>query len=323
VADRFHLVKNLGELVERVLRRHAPAVQQLTMTDGATNAAGQGTIPPRPEREAARAQVQAKLRHRYEAVHALAAQGLGRQAIADALGLNPQTVARNLRLPACPQRMRHPRTRHILDPYEPYLRERWQQGERNALGLWHEIVARGYPGTSRNVSRLLTYWRQHEQPEREAHPPPAEHGPDVPAAPAERSPRRGMTPREALGLLFRPLDDLTGEQQAARVDVCLLDPEIARVDGLCTRFRQLFRDRDLDGLGTWLAEAERSGIEEVTSFVAKLRTDLAAVQAAVTSPWSQGQLEGQVNRLKLVKRSMYGRAKFDLLRQRVLYHAAA
>ena len=62
---------------------------------------------------------------------------------------------------------------------------------------------------------------------------------------------------------------------------------------------------------------------EVVSFAAKLRQDLAAVEAAVTSPWSQGQVEGQVNRLKFVKRSMYGRAKFDLLRQRVLYRPDA
>ncbi len=138
------------------------------------------------------------------------------------------------------------------------------------------------------------------------------------------SPRRGLTPREAVGLLFRPRDDLTGEQQATRGDVGRLDPEIARVDGLCARFRQLLRDRDVEGLAAWLAEADQSGIEEVTSFATKRRKDLAAaVEAAVTSPWSQGQVEGQVNRLKLVKRSMYGRAKFDLLRQRVLYHAAA
>src|SRR5260221_3296154 len=135
VADRFHLIKNLGELIERVLRRHAPALQQLTSVSPSTNAAAaQATVPPRSEREAARAQVQAKIRHRYEAIHALATQGLSGQAIADALGLNPQTVARNLRLPTCPHQARHPRQTHILDPYEPYLRERWQQGYHRWLG---------------------------------------------------------------------------------------------------------------------------------------------------------------------------------------------
>ncbi len=201
------------------------------------------------------------------------------------------------------------------------------------MGLWREIKARGYPGTSRNVSRLLTYWRQQEQEAQRvlADDTGADDAQRAPAAEAANAPvgsqrngepagidqpesavRRGMTPREAVGLLFRPLDDLTGEQQATRANVCLLDPEIARVDALCTRFRQLFRDHDVESLASWLVKADQSGIDEVTSFAAKLRLDLAAVEAAVTSPWSQGQVEGQVNRLTLVKRSMYGRAKFDL-----------
>jgi transposase len=304
VADRFHLIKNLGELAQRVLRRHAPALQFLTTA--ASSPAG-ATIPPRPEREAARQQVQAKIRHRYEAIHALAAQSLTGKAIADALGLNPQTVARNLRLPTCPQRARHPHKTNILDPYEPYLRERWQQGYRNGLGLWREIVALGYPGTSRNVSRLVTYLRQQEHA-----PLPA--GPDdaSPRSPKQKTagaasrdpadgasgskpgdvslpdaaPQSGLTPREAVGLLLRRPGDLTVEQQAARVAVCRLDPEIAQADTLCTRFRQLFCDHDIGGLASWLAEADQCGIPEVNSFAAKLRQDLAAVEAAVTSPWS-------------------------------------
>jgi transposase len=313
VADRFHLVQHLGELVERVLRRHASALRQLrTVSSSADPAASPATVPPRPEREAARAQVQAKIRHRYEAIHVLAAQGLGRQAIADALDLNPQTVARNLRLPICPQRSRHPRRANILDPYEPYLRERYQPGERNGLGRWRAVKARGYSGTSRNVSRLLTYWRQQEQQERAGQLTSAEHGLGGSAARTESASRRGMTPREAVGLRFRPRDGLTGEQHAMRADVCQLEPEVARVDGLCARFRQILRDHDVEGLASWLAEADESGIDEVSNFAAKRRKDRAAVEAAVTSPWSHGQVDGQVNRLKLVKRSLYGRAKFEL-----------
>jgi transposase len=92
---------------------------------------------------------------------------------------------------------------------------------------------------------------------------------------------------------------------------------------LFSRFCQVFRDHDIQGLAPWVDEAEQSGIPEVNAFVTKLRQDLPAVAAAVTSPWSQGQVEGQVNRLKLVKRSMYGRAKFGLFRQRALYHPTA
>ena len=76
------------------------------------------------------------------------------------------------------------------------------------------------------------------------------------------------------------------------------------------------RGKDLDA---WLVQAEHSGIAELKSFAQGIRRDYAAVCAAFSSRWSNGQVEGQVNRLKLMKRLMFGRAQFDLLRQRVLY----
>jgi transposase len=78
------------------------------------------------------------------------------------------------------------------------------------------------------------------------------------------------------------------------------------------------RGTDLDA---WLVQAQHSGIAELKSFAQGIRRDYAAVRAAFSSKWSNGQVEGQVNRLKLMKRLMFGRAKFDVLRQRVLYHA--
>lgn len=308
IADRFHLIKNLGELVERALRRHAPAVRQLTVSSHSI-----ATAPRRPEREAVRRQVQARIQSRYEAIHTLAATGMSGQAIARALGIHWHTVARNLRLPTCPERARHPRKPNLLDPYEPY---------------WREIVALGYPGTSQNVSRFVTYLRQHEQHEQEALR--SVSGETTDGAPRcllpSSSPfpgRRGLTPREAVGLLPRRREDLTAEQQAIRATLCRIHPEMACADTLLSRFRRVFREHDVQGLMSWIEEAEQSTLPEAQTFVTKLRQDLPAVQAAVTSPWSQGQVEGQVNRLKLFKRSMYGRAKFDLFRQRALYRTAA
>lgn len=310
IADRFHLVKNLGELVERVVRRHAAAVEHLTVATPLAHSVA--TAPPRSEREGAHQQVQETIRRRYDAIHALAAQGMSGQAIARTLGIHPHTVRRNLRLPTCPERARHPRMPNLLDPYEPYLRARWAQGYHNALGLWREIVAQGFPGTSRNVSRFVTYLRQQEQQQEQS-------GLDY----LDYRDRRGLTVREAVGLLLRRHDDLTREQRATRTAVCQVHTEIAQTAGLLSRFRQVFHDHDPHALATWLEAAEQSGVPEVRAFVTKLRQDLPAVEAAVTLPWSQGQVEGQVNRLKLLKRSMYGRAKFDLLKQRALYHVAA
>ena len=87
---------------------------------------------------------------------------------------------------------------------------------------------------------------------------------------------------------------------------------------LAREFDRLIRDRDAAALDPWLARAEASGLREFGDFAAGLRRDLAAVEAALTEEWSSGQVEGQVNRLKLVKRAMFGRANPDLLRRRVL-----
>jgi transposase len=303
IADRFHLIKNWGELLERVVRRHAARVEHLTVTTPLAHSLA--TAPPRSEREAARQQVQETIRHRYEAIHALAAQGMSGQAIARTLGIHPHTVERHLRLPTCPERARHPRRPNRLGPYEPYLRERWTQGYHNAWGLWREIVAQGFAGTSRTVSRWVTYLRQQEQRGLES-----DH-------------RRGLTVREAVGWLLRQHADLTAEQQTTRTRVCQVHAEIAQTDALLARFRKVFHNRDPRALASWFEAAEQSGVPEVRAFVTKLRQDLPAVEAAVTHPWSQGQVEGHVNRLKLLKRSMYGRAKFDLLKQRALYRIAA
>ena len=83
-------------------------------------------------------------------------------------------------------------------------------------------------------------------------------------------------------------------------------------------FQRLVRTRDRPALTAWLATAETCDLREFREFAAGLRRDYAAVEAAVTSAWSSGQVEGQITRLKLVKRSMYGRAGFPLLRQRYL-----
>jgi len=81
--------------------------------------------------------------------------------------------------------------------------------------------------------------------------------------------------------------------------------------------------RTLQGqnLEEWMEKALQSGVGEFHNFVEKLRQDQAAVQAGLTMQWNNGVVEGHVNRLKCIKRAMYGRAKFDLLRQRVLYRS--
>ena len=99
-------------------------------------------------------------------------------------------------------------------------------------------------------------------------------------------------------------------------------PEVGTTVAFTERFVKIVRERrGVELLGEWLADAEASGTREIQRLAYKVRRDEAAVRAGCTLAWSNGQTEGQITRLKAIKRSMYGRAKFDLLRRRAL-HAA-
>ncbi|MGZ3676743.1 MAG: transposase, partial [Ktedonobacterales bacterium] len=97
-----------------------------------------------------------------------------------------------------------------------------------------------------------------------------------------------------------------------------LCPQVAEAQRLLLSFHTLVAERSPARLDSWLAQCEQSDIAEFVRFARGVRRDYAAVRAALCYLWSQGPLEGQVNRLKLLKRQMYGRAGFPLLRRRVL-----
>lgn len=129
---------------------------------------------------------------------------------------------------------------------------------------------------------------------------------------------QGPPPRHVAALVLRRPEQRTDEQRAYLQRLCAEDPAIATATRLAVDFLVMLRRREGGWLPVWLAEAGRCGIEDLERFAAKLATDLAAVQAGLTLHHSNGQTEGHVNRLKLVKRQGYGRAKVDLLRKRVL-----
>jgi transposase len=111
---------------------------------------------------------------------------------------------------------------------------------------------------------------------------------------------------------------LEDDDQAFVERLCQSSPAVQRAYPLAQEFIRIVRERHVDALEGWLTRASQSGIADLVRFAAGLRQDQAAVAAALTLPFSNGQVEGQVNRLKFIKRSGYGRAKFDLLRHRVL-----
>jgi transposase len=313
VADRWHVLVNLREAIERLLTRKHAAVRAAA-GDLVPPPAPNATPPAEPgEPDAAMGErltrVQREQRDRrarryarYEEVRALHDQGLSARQVARTLGLARRTVRRFLRAESFPERQPRRPQPTLLTPYEPYLRERWAAGCRNAAALWREVRAQGFTGGYSGFAVRLAPWRQAEG---SAHPAPS---------PAPRQ----VSVRQASWWLLSDPEALEQEEQAYVAALTQRCPEAEQARDLARRFLTLVRARDHAALAPWVEQVEQSDLPELRGFAAGLRRDWAAVSAGVELPWSNGQTEGQVNRLKLLKRQMYGRASFGLLRHRFL-----
>jgi transposase len=263
-------------------------------------------VPWQARAEAASLQKHAPKVARYEEIHRLHAAGAAIAHIAAAVGVSRRTVYRYLHLDGPPERKRPYRSRHLLIPFEPYLRQRWQEGCHTKSVLLREVRAQGYRAGPRTVYRFLKQ---------------VEHEETAPRSTAVSRPADVPSPRHVASLLVQRPERLTDDDRAYLSRLCEQTPSIARAYALATDFAALLRERRGKCLDDWLTQAKDSGIKELAAYARGLESDYAAVKAGLQEPWSNGQTEGQVNRLKLLKRQMYGRAKFDLLRLRVL-HAA-
>jgi transposase len=330
VADRWHLVDNLADALDGFFRSKTEclataaaeliAQQQRQETDGAAPPTPADTMyqgkrrHPQPERwrdrmDAAAEVGVARRRDRYERVRALHANGACVAHIAREVGISRMTVYRYLR-DGPPQRKRHSvhGKLRVLEPYEPHLLRRWAEGCRTATVLWREIQGQGYRHSVSNVQRFVAELRR-------AGPPPMGKARTALTKP------HGPPPRQVAAIVLRRPAQRDDEQHAYLARLSATDPAIAAVIALAEDFLVMLRRREGERLPAWLDRAAASGIDDLERFAGKLRTDVAAVQAGLTLRQSNGQTEGHVNRLKLLKRQGYGRAKLDLLRKRMLLAA--
>jgi transposase len=327
VADRFHLLKNLTDVVERVLSRQpaalhaaAEAVLQHQRTIHVTGAsapkAPDATTNQPPSPLVADARLTAALHDRRKArdteVLALHQQGASLASIAHRLDLTRSTVRRIVRAGTSMAGVRA-RPASAISPYEPYLWERWTEGCQNARVLWHEIQAQGFSGSYVHLRRALRGWRT-----RPARGRPAAQVAGPPPPPSQPA-LRPFSPRQAAWLLLRAPATLQAEEHLFLEHLRSIWPDVQSLQRLAVQFGQVVRRRYRMGLEPWLLAAEESSMPELHGFAGGLRRDLHAVTAALQWEWSNGQTEGQVNRLKTLKRAMYGRAKLDLLRLRLVY----
>jgi transposase len=326
VADRFHLLCNVGEALEKFLlhkRAQLKEAAQATATALApppiAPAAAEETYPgkhtsTRPQLWQQRAEEASRTKHEryvtaYAAVHTLHANGADIADIARTVGMSRRTVYRYLSLDGPPERKRPIRApRPERRAWETYIVGRWNAGCHNGRRLWREARAAGYKCAERNVARFVAQLRR-EGPQR--HPPSTSSGVVMRV--------HGPSARHVSLLFLRRSTSLTKAQATYLEHLCQRDAVVETAYTLAQAFAHMMRAREGAHLDTWIESTNERGVPEVRRFALGLMGDLAAVKAGLTLEYSNGQTEGQVNRLKLVKRTMYGRAKFDLLCQRVLH----
>jgi len=316
VADRWHLLANLSAAAEEallpqhaVLRAAAQAVaQQAHGVSPADSPAPRAPEPPASGTEARRE----RRTSRYAEVRTLHAQGATVTEITRRVGLCPKTVRTYLRLETLPARPSRKRPSPLVLPHVPYLQQRWEAGCQRADRLYTELCDRGYRGSARTLRRFLRTWRPRRGP-RGRTADVSNAGLCRPSAPP-----RLFSVRQTVALFFRPEADLDATERAYLAHLSAHCAPVTTVHRLVQQFHTLVRERGKDNLAPWLAAVEESGVQALRRFGQGLRRDTAAVEAALSLEWSQGQVEGTVTKIKLIKRSMYGRCNFDLLRRRVL-----
>jgi transposase len=313
VADRWHLMKNLTEALERILQRHhtelRQAQQQISIATVRIPPTAAGQPAPTLDTPIALPKRQDETRQhrrdrrlaRYEEVIALHQEGCSQREIARRLGLGQRTVRRWVQARGFPEQPGR-RRRSRLDRFRPYLEQRWQEGVHNVARLWRELQKQGFTG---GYSTVKDWFCRHRQ-----------SLPATALSPSTGKQSAPPSPRQAAWWVLREVADRTTEQQAFVEQLNRQAPVLANVGAQGRAFLDLMRHRQEEQLTPWMERAEAGPLR---FFVERLRQDEDAVRAALRLPWSNGQVEGQVHRLKLLKRQMYGRAKFDLLRLRVLF----
>lgn len=315
-ADRWHLWHNLAEHVQRAVTRHHGCVK-LAMSTAPTDPPPAVSPPvplPAPVGEANVEQptavqesaLVARIRQRYASVQALQADGNGLREIARQLDLDRKTVRRFAQAASADELIARTLDRDtLLDAHRPYLHQRWNEGCRDVAVLHTELAQRGYRGSARTLYRYLQPFRALD---------PAQAAPPAPPTPPKI--------RQVTTWLLRRPEDLDSTEQINLASIRGGCPHLDRLADHITDFAKMMIHRTgATTLDPWLAAVEADDIPELHTFARGIRQDYDAVRNGLSLPYSSGACEGNVNRLKMLKRQMFGRAKLDLLRKRVLFLA--
>ena len=313
VADRWHLLKNLGEALKRMLEKHNKELREAAKDIAQENRDAEeeaiieqenNTLPKPdikndlPENEESLSRFELN----FLEVKRLRKKGDSIRSIHRQTGVHRQTIKKYLQYKEYPQKAVSSTKISKAIAFEFYLRKRWSEGETNHKQLWREIKERGFTGSSQSVYRLVTKFPKDKSLENL--PPPLIV--------------KVWSPRKVSLLLSKPFEELDEEKQNYLRAFYKRCPQANQASQLARKFKEMTDKLKKKKLSPWIKCVKESGIPALKNFAIGLVKDYDAVKAAVSLSWSNGQVEGQVNRLKNIKRQMYGRAGFDLLKKRVL-----
>jgi transposase len=320
VADRFHLLQNLREALDQVFSAHSQALdavnalvhqQPVPLPDGTPAV----PVPPHDDlpRPAQQRAVQRQTRRQalHAQVWALHRQGWTAPAIAQQVGLSLRTVQRDLQSATfVGRRRRSDLGDSVLNPYKAYLLERWNAGCYTAMRLFRDLRQRGYAGGYGVVAAYARRLRRAQGL------PPGHRRARQPLPTVAEPACQPLTPRRATWLVLRRETKRTEAEAQQLTHLRAQQADIAETIDLAQDFTSLVRQRQPERLDPWLQRATTSAVDAVRRFATGLYEDYEAVKAGVTLPWNSGPVEGHINRLKMLKRQMFGRAHLDLLSRR-------
>ena len=300
VADRWHLWKNLGEHAEKTVARHLRCLLAAPIEPAVEISTPEPITLPATVYRSEQGLLTPRTRQRYQRVQDLLGQGATIRAITRELGLARGTVRRFARASSVDELLTkpHPGRPRVLDEHADYLRQRLASGVTNAVTLCAELRARGYRGSA---TTLRTYLR----PLRAAvgRPP---------------SPRRPPKTRQLTSWLLTHPDRLADGDRDQLTQTRAACPHLDALAAHVAAFAEILTARQGQRLNDWITAVEADDQPDLQSFTAGLRRDHDAVVNGLTMTYSSGMVEGHVNRIKMIKRQIYGRANLDLLRKRIL-----
>lgn len=323
IADRWHLLYNTRQMVERWTAGAHARLRRLPMRSPPTTMKANRNKAFRRTRadEAIAADSRVRRMAQYDDVRRRHLAGERLMAISRVTGLSPTTVRKLAYAEAFPERSVRAPGGSLIDPYLPMLEERLADGCENGLQLWRECRALGYVGSAGQIHR----WLQDHRTAPSRHAP---HRSDAASSQWRQAQQPSfLPPPKQLAWLIVKAPEMRSTEETAAIQQLGQDRDAATLIQLVRRFIDLVRRvgtlsrNAIPVFNNWLLDAKGCGVRSVETFAAGLEQDGAAIRGALRTGWSNAQVEGQVNKLKLLKRSMYGRGSLDLLRRRLIFAA--